>query len=508
MNEPVILAIDQGTTNTKAVLVEPNGRIVARASIRVPLDFPAPGWVESDGRAIWATVLEAIERCMAAAGDATITAVGVTNQRESVLAWDRGTGEPLGPCVSWQCRRSTAICEDLRDRALEPTVRAKTGLGLDPMFSATKARWLLDHIDQGQARAARGKLCVGTVDSWLAWNLSGGTAFVTDLTNASRTLLLDLDKLRWDNDLLALFGVPSAALPEVRASSGQCGTTKAQGSIPGGIPIAALIGDSHAALFGHGAPPYGTVKVTYGTGSSVMMPVAARSDAEGLSSTIAWSLERPEPMGTDVVYALEGNIIATGATLAWLTDILGLADEAALGRLAAEVVDTGGVVVVPAFAGLGAPHWDAGARGLVAGLTRGSSRAHLALAAFESVGYQVRDIIEVLRVAAPERPAALVADGGAMQSDLLARLQADILGLPVLRSRSLDVAALGAAYLAGLATGTWDSPEAIRHLPRSFDTFGPTVAAEARERGYLDWRAALDRSRSRPDGARRVGKET
>lgn len=504
-----ILAIDQGTTNTKALLVDADGAVVASASVRVPLDYPAPGWVESDGRAIWSSVLEASDRCLQDAGGRSVVGLAVTNQRESVLVWDRRTGETLGPCISWQCRRTSAVCEGLREAGHEDAVRARTGLGLDPLFSASKARWLLDRIDDGDGRARRGELCIGTVDAWITWNLTGGRSFVTDLTNASRTLLLDLDALRWDGELADLFGVPIAALPVIRGSSGQLGTTHGQGPIPAGVPIGAMVGDSHGALFGHGAPVAGAVKVTYGTGSSVMMPLTDRTAADGLSTTIGWSIESGggDALPT-VVYALEGNITATGATLDWLSSMFGLpGGEAELASLASSTGDSGGVVLVPAFAGLGAPHWDPDARGLISGLTRGTTRAHLALAAFESIAYQVRDVIEVLRASAPMPPTTVIADGGAMQSDLLPRLQADAIGLPVLRSRATDAAALGAAYLAGLAIGTWSSVDAIRNLPRAFDRFEPADGATALERGYRGWRTALQRASGRLDPAPRVGVE-
>jgi glycerol kinase len=495
-DHPLILAIAQGTTNTKATLVSAEGEIRAEGSVSTELSFPAPGWVESDGRAIWDSVQAATERCLRQAPGAPIVAVGIANQRESVLVWDRATGELLGPCISWQCRRTAAYCDRLRAQGHEPRVHALTGLGLDPLFSASKARWLLDHIDDGDVRGRRGELCIGTVDSWIVWNLTAGRSFVTDLTNASRTLLLDLDRGCWDEGLLDLFRIPIEALPVVRGSSGHLGTTRAIGPIPGGIPIAAMAGDSHAALFGHGAPASGTVKVTYGTGSSVMTPLERRVRAKGLSETIAWSVESrdggPVP---SIVHALEGNITATGATLAWLTTLLGLQGvEHELERLAASVPEPGGVYLVPAFAGLGAPHWDPDARGLICGLTRGTRPAHVALAGFESIAYQVRDVIEALGASAPTAPSMLIADGGAMRSDLLAQIQADVVRLPVLRSRSGSVAALGAAYLAGLAVGTWGSINDVRRLPRAFERFEPGDRAEARERGYRGWAAALARA--------------
>ena len=507
MTTGLILAIDQGTTNTKAILVSAEGDIRAEGSVRMSLTFPAPGWVQSDGQAIWESVQTATERCMEQAGDTPVVAVAIANQRESVLVWDRETGKPLGPCISWQCRRTAAYCDGLRKQGHESRVRALTGLGLDPLFSASKARWLLDRIEDGAARGRRRDLCIGTVDSWIAWNLTAGHSFVTDLTNASRTLLLDLDRGRWDESLLDLFGIPVEALPEVRGSSGQLGTTQAIGPFPVGIPIAAMVGDSHAALFGHGAPAPGTVKVTYGTGSSVMMPLEQRVPAAGLSETIAWSVERRDcSADPSIIYALEGNVTATGATLQWLTTLLRLdGAENELEQLAASIRDSDGVFLVPAFAGLGAPHWDPDARGLICGLTRGTSPAHVALAGLESIAYQVRDVVEVLRSSAPTAPSMLIADGGAMQSDLLAQIQADVVRLPVMRSRSGNVAALGAAYLAGLAVGIWASADDIRRLPRAFDRFEPGDGAEAREHGYRGWRAALARAGSRLD--RPVGVE-
>jgi glycerol kinase len=313
MTADLILAIDQGTTNTKALLVDDAGRVVASASVKVPVTFPQPGWVESDALQLWGTVETAIAACLEGIDGTRVAAVAVANQRESVLVWDRTTGRPLGPVVSWQCRRSTDICEAIRDGGDEALVRSRTGLALDPMFSASKARWLLDHVADGDRRAERGELCVGTVDAWLAWNLSGGSAFVTDATNASRTLLLDLDRLAWDGALLDLFGVPEAALPTVRGSSAVVGTTQGLGRLRKDVPIAALIGDSHAALVGHGAPGPGSVKATFGTGTSVMAPLVAAARDEHLSATVAWSVERPDRAGAiEVVHALEGNITSPG----------------------------------------------------------------------------------------------------------------------------------------------------------------------------------------------------
>lgn len=514
MSGDLILAIDQGTTNTKALLIDAGGRVAATASVRVPVTFPRPGWVESDGEEIWRTVETAVGRCLEGIASERVLAVAVANQRESVLAWDRATGRPLGPCVSWQCRRSTELCDALRAQGAEPWVRELTGLTLDPMFSAGKARWLLDHVEDGHGRAERGELCVGTLDAWLAWNLSGGTVFATDATNASRTQLLALDRLAWDERLLDLFGIPAAALPAVRGSSAVVGTTRGLDRLPAGVPIAALIGDSHAALFGHGAPGPGSVKATYGTGTSVMAPVAVPVRSDRLSATVAWSVEPPggpggpeapggpgpgpgpdDPGGIAAVHALEGNITATGAALQWLAGIVGLAGrEPELEALARSVDGAGGVYIVPAFTGLGAPHWDADARGLICGLSRGTGPGHLALATFESIVYQVRDVLEVLSAVTGAPPAVLYVDGGAMHSDLLAQTQADAIGVPVHRDRSESLAATGAAYLAGLAVGAWTTTDDIRALPRTVDRFEPRPDAAIATDGYAGWRVALARA--------------
>jgi glycerol kinase len=501
MSDDLILAIDQGTTNTKAIVVNTEGGVEATASVRVPLSFPLPGWVETDPDALWQTVEAAIAQCLSTVDRRSIVAVGLTNQRESVLVWDRRTGRPLGPCISWQCRRTAPFCDQLRDQGREDWLRARTGLGIDPLFSASKARWLLDRVVDSQTRARVGGLCIGTVDSWILWNLTGGAVFATDLTNASRTQLLDLDRVCWDEELVSLFDIPMEALPELGGSSQLFGRASGSGPIPTGVPIAGVVGDSHGALFGHGAPAIGAVKATYGTGTSVMAPVDGPLRTSRLSTTIGWSLGVSENQAArSVVYALEGNITATGAALEWVATIMGMAGrESELERLAVSVPDSGEAYLVPAFAGLGAPHWDPGARGLVTGLTRGTTQAHLARAAFESIAYQVRDVVDVLRSTAPTPPTAILADGGAMRSDLLAQIQADVLRVPVLRTHSENLAALGAAYLAGLAVGVWGSLDEIRTLRRDFDRFEPCDNADAAEAGYRGWKIALRRADSQLD---------
>ena len=490
--EKFVLAIDQGTTNTKALLVDRAGSIRSRASRPLAIAFPHPGWVEQDARELWSSVTEAIDDCLTQAGLPAVDAVGVTNQRESVVVWDRKTGKPAGPCITWQCRRTAPFCEELTARGLSVQIRQSTGLPVDPLFSASKARWLIGQARDGPARAAAGELCVGTVDSWLLWNLTGGKAHATDASNASRTQLLNLRRCEWDDELLSVFEVPRKCLPEVKPSSGSFGLTSAAGLLPAGLPVASLVGDSHAALFGHAAFHPGAVKATYGTGSSLMSPTAAPMlSAHGLSTTVAWW------RGGEVRYALEGNITNTGGSVQWLAGLLGLSGGAeAVAALAAETGDSGGVYVVPAFAGLGAPHWDAGARGLIYGLTRGSSAAHVAKATIDSIAYQIADVFGALQLDAALEHPALFADGGASRNDGLMQFQADILGYPVIRNSSTDLSAIGAAWMAGLATGYWSSLDELETLPRDVFRFEPRMDASCRGRLVDGWRDALSRSMS------------
>ncbi len=476
-----ILAIDQGTTNTKALLFDERGQIAASASRPVPVEFPLPGWVEQDAEELWRTVVDAAGDCLAQAAAGSPAAIGIANQRESVVVWERSTSRPVGPCVVWQCRRTAPFCDELRRRGAARSIAESTGLGIDPLFSASKARWLLEHTPDGFARAASGELAIGTVDSWLLWNLSGGAVHACDFTNASRTQLLNLRRLEWDREMLEWFGIPLAALPVLGPSSHVYGKTAGAGNIPAGVPIAALAGDSHAALFGHAIFRPGQVKATYGTGSSVMTLTDQPVRAAGLSTTIAWSC------GGETRYALEGNISTTGGAVQWVGELLGIdppADGAA--QLAAAVTDSGGVYLVPAFVGLGAPHWDEAARGAITGLTRGTTAAHLARAAVESIAYQVRDVIEAMERAGCSIP-WLLADGGGSRNPRLMQFQADILGRPVVRSTEADVSARGAAWLAGLAVGVWQSMEVLASLPRGEDRFEPRMEAAERERLYAGW---------------------
>jgi glycerol kinase len=493
-----VLAIDQGTTNTKALLVARSGEVAASASKPVEISYPTPGWVEQDPLALVESVLAAIGDCVAQVEGAEIVAIGISNQRESALVWDRKTGEPLGPCVVWQCRRTAPFCDHLRERGLEELIQASSGLPVDPLFSASKIAWLLSTTTDARRRANAGELCAGNVDGWLLWNLTGGTAHATDVSNASRTQLLGLADAQWDPALMEIFDIPRTCLPDVRPSSGIFGHTRALGALPAGIPIASLIGDSHAALFAHAAFAPGTAKATYGTGSSVMTltgkPVASRY---GLSSTIAWGI------GTQVQYALEGNITNAGGAVEWLGNFLGLSDPVQdTAALAASVEDSGGVYMVPAFAGLGAPHWDADARGLIVGLTRGSTAAHAARATLESIAFQVHDVVDAMRHDAGSTLPALMADGGASRNAALMQFQADMLGCPVIRTSAADLSARGAAWLAGLATGFWSSLEELAALPRETERFEPGPGAARRMELLAGWQDALLRAASKRGLAR------
>jgi glycerol kinase len=486
-----VLAIDQGTTNTKVLVLDEHDVVVSRAERPVPIEFPQPGWVEQDARMMWHTVEDAIDECLAGVHGRRIDAVGISNQRESVLVWERATGTPLGPVVVWQCRRTARFCEELRAKGAQSMLEARTGLVIDPLFSGSKIRWLLEAVPDGIRRAEAGELCAGTVDAWLVWNLTGGAVHACDATNASRTQLFNLHDGAWDPEVLGLFGIPRAILPDVRPSSGVFGATVACGRLPSGIPVASAIGDSHGALFGHAAFDEGVVKATYGTGSSLMTPVRHPvSSRHGLSTTVAWAL------AGQTTYALEGNITVTGGAVEWLGRLLGLADPAAgVADLARTIDDPGGVYLVPAFAGLGAPYWDADARGLLWGATRGTAAAHVARSTIESIAYQVRDVFDAMREDGTS-PAVLLADGGATNNADLMQFQADVLGCPVLRSDAADLSARGAAWLAGLAIGLWPSIDALARLPRAVTRFEPRMGDADRERRYAGWKDAVARART------------
>ncbi len=484
-----ILAIDQGTTNTKALLIGREGQTVFRASAPLELMQPRPGYVEQDPLALWRSVCGAADECVrhAAANGGSIAAIAISNQRETAVTW-RSNGEPVGNAITWQCRRSTPVCDSIRDRAEK--IRSIAGLPLDPLLSATKWAWVLGRQPELRAQARSGELRFGTVDSWLVYRLTGGRVHATDHTNASRTALLNLASLDWDPELLSHFEIPRAALPTVRASSGVLAECTAIPELAG-VPIASLIGDSHAALVGHGRYEPGATKATYGTGSSLMMLTPSlAADTELLARTVAWSAP------SDVRFALEGNIAMSGAAVQWVGEFLGLphpAEDAA--ALAATVPDAAGVMLVPAMVGLGAPHWDAAARGLIANLERSHSAAHLARAALDAIAFQAADVLDAMEAAAGIELPVLLADGGATRNSALMQTQADIIGRPVHRATQEDLSARGAAMLAGLALGWWQSPADLAALPRAIDIFEPRMSAAARDELRNCWRLAVRRTR-------------
>ena len=496
-----ILALDQGTTGSTALVVDPEGRVRGRGYRELPQYFPQPGWVEHDPDEIWQTQLGAAESALQAARitPREVAAIGVTNQRETTILWERRTGRPVHRAIVWQCRRTAPLCERMRADGLEPLVRARTGLVCDAYFSGTKIAWLLDADPTLRSRAARGEVAFGTVDSWLLWRLTGGRVHATDPSNASRTLCLDIARVAWDDELVGYLRIPREVFPEIRPSAGVFGETVDLGVLPAGVPIAGIAGDQQAALFGQGAVRPGDAKNTYGTGCFLLLntggtPVHSRG---GLLTTVAWSLPGPVAGPPAVSYALEGAVFVAGAAVQWLRDGLGLIARAAESEtLATSVPDTGGVYLVPAFTGLGAPYWDMYARGALVGLTRGTTRAHVVRAALEAIAYQTRDVFEVMAAEAGRRPQELRVDGGATENGFLCQFQADLLGLPVLRPAVLETTALGAAYLAGLGVGLWPSPEALRDLWRLDRAFRPSMAADRREALYAGWRRAVERARA------------
>jgi len=489
----MILAVDQGTTNTKALLVDGDGQTHARASVRMEIATPRSNWVEQDPLVIWQSVQQAIAACLQIADGTPIAGLAISNQRETVIAWDRATGEPLAPAIIWQCRRSAAICEQLRRDGHEALLRERTGLGIDTLFSASKMRWLLENIAGLRERADAGEVCFGTVDAWLIFKLTKGKVHACDASNASRTQLLNLRTRAWDPELLDLFQVPLAALPTVQDSSHLFGDCTAISALAG-VPIVSAMGDSHAAMAGHGSYQPGTVKATYGTGSSLMSLLPAFvSPQHGIATTIAWSLDgQPQ-------YALEGNIAMTGAGVAWVGEFLGLADpvEDTI-ALAASVPDSNGVFFVPAMSGLGAPWWDGRAQGNISGLTRTSRAAHLARAAVEAIAFQIRDVFDAMS-ASLELP-ALHADGGATRNESLMYFQAGLLGKPVVRSGCEDLSALGAALFGGIALGWWKSTDSLAALPRETKVFEATMPVAEREDRYTAWLGAVARARLQSNG--------
>lgn len=490
-----ILAIDQGTTGSTVLIFDRAGDIRGRGYSEFPQYFPQPGWVEHDAAEIWTVTRRVIGEALASGGLAPqrISAIGIANQRETAVLWDRGTGEPVARALVWQDRRTAGTCETLRRAGHEATVRVKTGLLLDPYFSATKVRWLLDRIPGLGHRAARGEIAFGTIDSWLLWQLTGGKVHATDPSNAARTLLYNIVTKDWDADLLSLFGVPRSVLPEVRPSSGILGETTPEAFFGVRVPVAGLAGDQQAALFGQACYGEGRAKNTYGTGSFVLMNIGSKPVVQGrhLLTTVAWQIGA-EPLE----YALEGAVFVTGAAVQWLRDGLGVIQSAAeTEHLARSVPDNGGVYFVPALTGLGAPHWDPRARGAIFGLTRGSTRAHLARAALEAMCYQTCDVVEAMSAESGVALSELRADGGAAGNAWLMQFQADILGVPVDVPVIRETTALGAAYLAGLGTGFWPDRATIDAHWRRERRFLPAMDHSVRRRLLAQWRRAVERAR-------------
>ena len=480
MTRGLILAIDQGTTNTKAIAVDAEGRIVAQASVPMRVEYPQPGWAEQSAADIWASVRQVIADVVEA-HPGSYDGLAISNQRESIVLWDAATGEPVGPAVIWQCRRSADLCARLRREGHAELIAERTGLGLDPLFPAGKIAWLLDAAPDRRDRALWGELRAGTVDNWLLWQLTGGASHATDVSNASRTQLFNTASLSWDEDLCGLFDVPPVILPRVLPSDSEFGVVAAgTTALPSGTPIRAMMGDSHAALYGHGVRQPGTVKATYGTGSSLMTLTPRRlTSSHGLSGTIAWGTRH------GVAYALEGNISVSGQAAAFMAELLGLGTAGALADLALTVPDSNGVAFVPALVGLGAPHWRDGARGIVTGLSLGTRPAHLARAALEAIAFQVADVFAAMQSDLGTDLDTLCVDGGASRNDFLMQFQADILDRPLLRGDVAELSAMGAAALA------W---EALGHqlpLQDASRRFEPAMDAETRGRRRDRWQAAL-----------------
>lgn len=488
-----ILALDQGTTSSRAIVFDQTGSIRAMAQQEFEQIFPKPGWVEHDPREIWRTQLAVAREALrqADASASAIAGIGISNQRETTVIWDRATGEPIGNAIVWQDRRTADFCRELKEAGLADSIQRKSGLVADAYFSGSKIRWMLDNIEGARAKAGAGELAFGTIDSWLVWNLTGGKAHLTDVSNASRTLVFNIETLEWDEELLALLDLPAGLMPEVRGSSEVYGQTTPD-CFGAGIPIAGIAGDQQAALFGQGCHQCGMAKNTYGTGCFMLMNTGSdrvRSSNE-LLTTVAWEVDGA------VDYALEGSVFVGGAVVQWLRDQLGIIETAPeIEELARSVEDNGGVYFVPAFAGLGSPHWDPYARGTIVGLTRGSSVGHIARAALEGIAYQSMDLVKAMEMDAGISLSELRVDGGASLNGLVMQFQSDLLNVPVVRPRIAETTALGAAYLAGLAVGFWESREQIARqwqVDARFDPAGDPQTVKAQVTG---WRKAVERSK-------------
>ena len=489
-----ILVIDQGTTGSAVLLCDEEGRMVSSADREIRQIYPQPGWVEHDPQEIFRTSLAVAREALQKAGitASQVKGMGITNQRETTVVWGRRTGEPVSNAIVWQCRRTAPLCEELKQRGLGGLIKEKTGLPIDAYFSATKLRWILDHIPEGQRRAQQGDLLFGTIDSWLVWNLTGGAAHITDCSNASRTMLFNIHTLQWDKELLAALDIPEAVLPKVMPSSHVYGEVAAGLLGDSRVPLGGVAGDQQAALFGQACYDVGMAKNTYGTGSFILLNTGDRPvpSQKGLVTTVAWGL------GGKVAYAMEGSIFITGAAVQWLRDGLGLIATAAESEtLARSVPDNGGVYFVPAFVGLGAPYWDMYARGTIVGLTRGTTGGHLARATLEAIAYQTRDVVGAMGAEAGLKVPLLRVDGGGTANSLLMQFQADILGVPIQRAAVTEITALGAAYLAGLAVGLWKDTTELARLWRAAETYEPKMSSDQREALYAGWKRAVERAR-------------
>ena len=493
----VIIAIDEGTTNAKAVALDGEGRVIARYSQPLSVLTPREGWVEQSGELLVRASLQVLEQAIDAVGARRVAGLAISNQRETAIGWYRQSGQPLGNAISWQCSRTHALCETLRLGERREQIKTLTGLPIAPLFSASKMRWLLDAVPEGTTLAQRGEICLGTIDSWLLWNLTAAESFCCDEANASRTQLFNIHEGCWDDVLLSIFNIPRAALPEVRPSSHLFGYTKGLARIPDGIPILAMTGDSHAALYGHALGKPGCVKATYGTGSSVMAPVStAQADITTLATTVAWH------DGEKRVYALEGNIPHTGDAVAWMAECTGLGDLPAnelaemLNALPASVESTLGVYFVPALTGLGAPWWDDRARGIVTGLSRGVKRPHLIRAAMEAITYQIADVVLAMRQHADFELTALMVDGGPTRNSWLMQYQADLLGCRVMRSDVAELSAVGAAILARKRLNLGDE-SALACFSATHTAFEPDMTRHGRlQKRWREWQAVVEKTRS------------
>jgi glycerol kinase len=485
-----VMAIDQGTTGTTVLLLDRRLGVRAKVNREFRQHFPRPGWVEHDLEEIWASTLSTIRRALREAGLAgkDVAAIGITNQRETAGLWDRKTGRPLHRAIVWQDRRTADACARLKASGQEPLVRRKTGLVVDPYFSATKIGWLLEHVKGVRQKAESGAAAFGTVDTFLTWRLTGGATHVTDVSNASRTLLMDLESLAWDGELLDLFGVPRAILPEIRASAEVYGSTRGLGVLPDGIPVSGIAGDQQAALFGQACFAPGEAKCTYGTGAFLLQNTGPRPvrSQRGLLTTVAWKV------GDEVNYALEGSSFIAGAAVQWLRDGLKIIRRSAdVEALARSVDSTHDLVFVPALTGLGAPHWRPGARGLIAGIDRGTGAGHLARATLEGIAFQIHDLAEEMAAEAGRPFPVFKVDGGASANDLLMQFQADLLQVPVERPRMIETTALGAAFLAGLGAGVWQGRDEIRRSWKMAKRFEPRMAPDERAAHLAKWRKAV-----------------